>query len=338
MLDLRKVIFALLVSSNVFAASGEFRSLTTWAQQKGVTSNFSQLDQSNQSSVSQSLEIVSPTLGKIVTLSANTTVTKTNYDEFRTKDISGNLVPLDKTYDGVDEFVAATVSLAPAPYFVSVSYGKTVNPSPFAQNSVTFDSAYQFLYTTATLGFRFDKSESQQPLSYYGVQNLARPLKLTREKYTLSYEQIWNDNYKSKLELISGARFEDRPRNLGAEFKNFYAFDAKNSVRADLGMLNESKSEALKSDRGYFKMSWGEVGYQRYISYRWQTSLSYGYLQELEEQNPVNNLTTQLANDLYAAKVAYLGTGWKANMQLESAVANTGARQEAVQGGVQWEM
>ena len=123
-----------------------------------------------------------------------------------------------------------------------------------------------------------------------------------------------------------------------SQFKNFYAFDSKNSVRADVGLLSESKSEALKSDRGYFKMNWAEVGYQRYISYRWQASASYGYLQEIEEQNPINNLTTQLANDLYAAKIAYLGTGWKANLQLESAVANTGARQEAVQGGLQWEM
>jgi hypothetical protein len=343
MLGLRTLIF-LLFGFSAYATTGYFRSSTMSLGSQGSPSTVQQTESSRSNGLTQIFEITSPTLAETWTVTATSKLSKLDSSQLQTSDDKGNQVFLPSE-NQVTHFVTGTLSFAKGSVGSTVSVGQSLDSSVFKSRLVSADFSYKIDERAAALGFNYSRLESERPTNYVfdnfftnsSLTWIPRPERITRERSTVSFEQIWSDEFKNRAEFFLQARNEERPSSAGAVLKNYYVLSTRNSVRLDLGTASEDRRQSLADERGYFQMNWLETQLQRLLTYNFLVGVSYGLLQEREDEVRSGRVS-QTASDVYGLKAQYSGRGWQGTLKLEALEANTAYRTQQVQGVLQWDI
>lgn len=342
MLQLRALILLnlfSLFSVTAFSAAGKFETSLEWNQVQGTRSNPLISEQSLTSFQTQNFRMISPTIQKNWTFSVQSQLTDS---KVQIRDLTGVIQTLSSGYDPKTTSVGFNLGFANDRFNGELAVAQTVSHSPMSEKKYALQLNSHFLYATAEVGYLIEHVYSDLPFNSYldtvTFKNKLKPNHVSTNKNTIHYEQIFNDNFKSRFEVIYSNRNEERPSHFGAQIKNFYAFDTQKSIRFDVGSLTENQNESLPLNQyGYYKMSWGEIRYQYNLTYNWMFAPSYGLISEIENAPWVNSVT-QLATDVYGMEMQYLASGWQANLKYEYSQSNNAAKSEQFVGGIVWEI
>lgn len=350
MLSVRKINISLialisLVSLFSFAAAGTFRSTTDLLNSQGSASTISQDSSMQSRGLTQSFDMISPTLNKNWTISSSVKLSKLDSSQLTTKGAKGQDILLDAKDNQTTSVLSAGVTYNKGIATSTMMAGQSVDSSVYQTRTFSLESLWTLNSMTTNLGIQFSRLESDRPQNYFfdnffsdaSLRWQLRPNRITRDRWTGSVEQIWNDNYKTRTELWYQQRNQERPQAAGLEIKNGYSLNSRQVLRADIGTASEDRRQTLLDERGYFQMNWLEAAYSQGLTYNFWLTVSYGMLQEIESE-PRSGRKTQMGSDIYGLKALYSGRGWKASIKWESLESNNDFKSQQMQGALEWEI
>lgn len=347
MFALRKIIFCfpIFISIAGFASVGTFRSTTDLLNSQGSASTISQDSTLQSQGLTQSFDILSPTLNKNWTISTSAKLSKLDPSQLTTKGSKGQNVLWDAKNNQTTSILSAGVSYSKGISTSTLKAGQSFDSSVYQTRTFSLESLLTLNSMTTNLGLQFSRNETDRPTNYYfdnffsdaSLKWQLRPNRITRNRWTGSVEQIWNDNYKTKTELWYQPQNQERPQAAGIEIKNGYSLNSRQVLRADIGTASEDRRQALLDERGYFQMNWLETAFSQGLTYNFWLTASYGLLQEIESE-PRSSRKTQIGSDIYGLKALYSGRGWNASVKWESLESNNDFKSQQMQGALEWEI
>lgn len=287
-----------------------------------------------------SMQYTSPTIKGSWTLGAGFTYTKADYSNFLISNRDGTSTSLGDLFDAPEAAGSFNLTYAKGIHQVSATYSQSVGETPFESHSQSLNYDLGFFAGTTTVGLQVAANQTEQPESYFINRDLSmekRPEVLESFTTSLHWEQIWTDRYKTDLRGFTGSRYADRPRHFGAELRQGFAVSSAVTTRLDLGLIDETHSEALKNERGYFSLNWVEAQVSYEPIYDLILTVAAGVAVEKEEQ-PDGGRVSQVGTDTWGLMAKYDGRGWSADAGFRSSDSNTGYHAQTVQGNVTWEL
>ena len=196
--------------------------------------------------------------------------------------------------------------------------------------------------STNTMSITFGFQKQNVPQNYFQNPNNnntpeARPTDLDTQNLDFSWDHIYTENYKNRIELSLGQRVQDRPAHYGLGLKNLYVLNETMALRADIGYLTENRSEKLKSDLGYQTSTWIETKFINSVN----TYVNYGlgYSVEInQEYRPWSNSTEQLGNDQILLDLNYDASKYTVNFSAAFVKYNTGQTGTNLKAGILWNL
>jgi hypothetical protein len=260
------------------------------------------------------------------------------------RDFKGNQLTLGNENKWTQELKLGVVGHQKSTTY-KMNLDKSVDSTAFNSQAASLEISSQISERLTEIGLKLSSTDKHRPQTYYfdnyfsnsSLKWLPRPNQISQQSLSSYFEQLWSDNYKTRLELTLGMRNQERPSHLNLELRNYAILDNRNSVRIDVGMSSENRSESLQNERGYYNMNWVETQLQHLITYNLLLGFSYGYLVEREDEVRTGRVT-QVGSDLLGISALYSGRGWQANLKYESIQSNTSFASDQVQGVLTWEI
>jgi hypothetical protein len=148
---------------------------------------------------------------------------------------------------------------------------------------------------------------------------------------------VITEKWKSDVELSTGIRIEDRPRNIGGTIKQSYALTDRLFARLAVTRIEELTSYPLLDDRGYFTLNAAEISGSIEPIIDFLISVSYAYVIE-NEANPVTGQDLQVGSDQYGLAFKYRKGKLGADLNGSAKLTNTNISDISVGGGISWQI
>lgn len=336
--------FVFLLSMSSGAAPGYVRSTTSSSVSSGSATSLQQTSTGDSSEVSELIEYTTPTIARRWIFSVSNKLNRFDASKIKVIDSKGNQVSLaeENRFTHAAGFKA---QVSQDLWAFELGIEKSVDSTVFHSERSHLDLSYKLEEKAAQVGVLLTNATDRVPLTYVfdnflidsSLKWKPRPDVIDKHRVHTYLEQIWSDNFKNRLEIFHQEQNQERPANGGAQIRNYYVVNSRNSVRCDLGFAADDRRQALSDERGYFQMNWIEGTWQHLMTYDFLVGISYGILQEREDEVR-SGLVTQTASDVVGAKLQYSGHNWLGFLTVESLEANTGYKSQRLQGFVQWEI
>ena len=142
MLCLREIVFLFILglSSSALAAAGFFRSTLDLQNSNGSATSLTQEDSSNSQGLSQTFEMISPTLKKYWTLSSSLKISKMDSSLLTTKDSKGQDVNWSEQDNRITNVGSAGATFSQGAWSSTLKYGQSLDNGIYQSRSISADA------------------------------------------------------------------------------------------------------------------------------------------------------------------------------------------------------
>ena len=264
-----------------------------------------------------------------------------DYSTIQITDRSGNTHLLSQDYSGKPELKGSTdLTYTRGSHRAALSWTGSVSDTPFPSQLLTVGYNEGFLQQTTIIGVSATVAEQRQPESYFidrDFKTKPRPTLVHASAMILSGEQILTDRWKTRLELSTGIREEERPRNLGATLKESYALTDRLFARLALSDISELHNQALKDENGYYTLRSAQTGLIYEPIYDLLLSCAYTVAME-SETDPRIDREVQVGSDHFGLGLKYTYKTWELSMSAAYLITNTSLHGLDFGGGIAWKI
>ena len=264
-----------------------------------------------------------------------------DYSSLQITDRSGTIHFLSQDYPSKLEFKGSTdLTYVRNSHRASISWVGSVSESPFPSQSVTASYNEGFLQQTTILGVSATVLQQKQPESYFidrDFKTKPRPTLVHASALTLSGEQVLSERWKTRLELSTGIRDEERPRNIGVALKESYALTDRLFARVALTDVSELQNQPLKDENGYYALRSVQVGLIYEPVYDLLLNCVYTAAAETET-DPRIDREIQVGSDHFGFGVKYTYKAWEFSLSAAYLTTNTTLRGVDFGGGIAWKI
>ena len=179
-------------------------------------------------------------------------------------------------------------------YTSSVAFLYPLSNNLLKQYGLSASQTVGFYNKSTVLGLNYQYLQEQRPRSYFldfDFKVKLRPWRPHAHGLSLFYEQILTEKLRFRVKPFLIYRPEERPDALGGELLFAYAPLSAHALKLKGLYAGERKSQALKNERGYFKLLSVNAAWDYDLNYSTLLGLSYNYQREDEENS--RNLTTR---------------------------------------------
>ncbi len=264
---------------------------------------------------------------------------KTDYKNVQLTDNKGQTHSLAQDYDRAEHSLSVNGQYYSGANNYSLGIVRSMNSSPYFNQGVQAGYYYRGLYDSYKLGSDVSVNQNNQPESYYTNRQFTlqkRPSSLITNKMTVWYEQVLNEDLKTRLEFLYGQRPADRPNNNGMNLKIGYVLSSNYFLRTGVGYISEENTD-LKNERGSFSTRYFDSELIYKPSYRFLISFAYGLIVESEKSAFVGEDQT-FGHDVYTVDGKYKFPGYTISSTLSFRQSNTDSQEANLSGGFIWEM
>lgn len=276
-----------------------------------------------------------------LTISGGLDRVQPDYSSYLVTERDGTQVPLSDLTPDVPAYAGAlNLDWTSGSHNASLAWAGALTQSPFALQSLTLGYAESFYNKTTTVGARFTYFTLDQPDDFYIDENLVteeRPTLIHGTEAVAYVDQVFTERWKGDLELMSGTRVEDRPRNVGATLKQGYAVTDRLFGQLAFTRIAELTSEPLLNERGYFSLDAAELTFTVEPVVDLLLSASYGLVVE-GENDPRSGRQAQVGSDQYGLGAQYRRGAWSWESKAGYRVTNTGLYDLGIEGGLSWQI
>jgi hypothetical protein len=266
-----------------------------------------------------------------------------DYSSVLVRDIKGNQTPLSALPNLVrrqETTLDAGFGWSRGPHAATLGWRGNVSQSPFASHLYRASYARGFFSQTTVLGLSASYLGQTQPESYFidlDFRTKARPRRVHAYEVAASFDQVLSSKWKMRNQVGISRRLEERPLNVSASTRQAVALTDRLFSELVLSYADESRSQALQNERGYFRAYSVRGALTAEPLYDLLVTLSYGVFWE-REQDPRSNRHVQVAADQYGLGISFAPSDWEAHLQGAYTAANTGIRQLSFTGSFMWKM
>lgn len=288
----------------------------------------------------QRISIVSPTLANHYTLGAQYSFEQNDISTRNLTGSTGQETPLSAIDNGKREIATISVEYRVGMLLASASSSQDTKPSVFSRKSYSLLLQLSPFSGATQLFVSGDFSRQDQPESYFTdpgtLQSRRRLAEIVTQTISIGVEQILTENYRTRLALSEVRQHNYRPRQNKLSWANAVALGSRHTVRADLGVAFENRSESLKDDRGYFYSHWLETQwiYESSLDTFWGIGISNVFE---KEDDPRRSVETQIGTDAIGGFFEKRFDAFIAAFKISNAQTNLKDTALSLQGDLKWE-
>lgn len=332
------IIFILCSAQDfAFAASTQVQVGSQVTQTSGQVA-FDKSNMKKYSGHATDFQVTSPRLSIGMQITAAVKQFKNDYSNYLLQEESGKQSSLQNTFDQTESQGSVAFDWIRQNHNLTFSHETNVTPTPFPLELTQLAYAIQLNHQLTTLRTKVGRGSLGQPKSYFTDlttgERKQRATHIELRSYTLSAEQVVNADMRVSAQVELNQKM-DRPSSLGILVRSSVALTDRDFLRWDLARHEESRTEKLQDERGYFNLSSGEMMYSRYLTYDLTFSVGYALIVE-KEDNPQSFRKDQMVSDVYSLQFGYQATQWTAGLKIQELVSNLDYASSVYGGQFSW--
>ncbi len=249
-------------------------------------------------------------------------------DQFAAESRLSDIVDHDLEY-----YVDNTFEYSKYGLTVGISLFGHVSESPFKTRGAALRITQDFYNKTSTIGGELTLSRTDMPINFSATDQ--RPTHIDLDYTKIFYQQVLGPSSKVRLNLITGRRKQDRPRNYGVIGEYGHAISDALYSQLKLAYIKESQRSELLDERGYFSLASAQLLLTYEPVYDLLLSASYSLCRETEDDPRTHN-RNQVGVDTYGMGIRYLLNEFEVEVMGALGRSNTLAKDYSLAGGIKW--
>ncbi len=290
-------------------------------------------------SETQKFSIASPTLFESYQFEVSYQMTRQDLSTRNLVDKNGQETSLSRFDSGVRKTIQPKIEAQWGSDVLSFSVQEDVAPSLLTQSKRNITYQHQAFEGATTYLVGWTSFAQDLPESYFTdpqtLQKKKRALRVSGKEVNLGLEQILNENWKVRSELRQIDQPGYRPPSRSISFSSLIALSSRWTLRNDIGIARDDRTQTLSDDRGYFAADWldNQISYEwrldSFVNFAWQTALEV-------EDDPRRAIENKLGTDALVLGLEHQLKDLSYFVQISLARSSDGDHAESGRGGVQW--
>lgn len=290
-------------------------------------------------SESQQISIVSPTFMGSYQVGLGYQVNRLDLSTRNLIDKNGQQTSLSRFDSGIRKVLQPKFEAQWGSEFLSISAQEDVGPSLLTQSRRNLVYQHQAFGGATMYFFGLGSFKQDLPESYYtDPQSLQKKQRVTRvngQELNLGLEQILTEKWKIKSDLRRVEQVSYRPTSHTLSVASLWALSSRWTLRNDIGIARDERSQSLADDRGYFSAEYldNQISFEwkldSFLNMAWQTAHE-------TEEDPRRNIKNQIGTDAFIFGVEHQLKDLSYFIQISLARSSDGDHAEVGRGGIQW--